>query len=347
MNDIKKKKIIIPYSKLRETHRSNLEEILPLKMPLTIFIEPVNICNFKCVQCFQSFSDYKESNEFSGFMDLVLYEKIVNEIKYMGKLKSLKLYIRGESLLHKDIAQMVKMANELDISERIELTTNASLLNEKISTELIEAGLNYLRISVYSIYLDRHAHVTNSKYTPEDIYNNVKIFKTIRDKLNKNNPFIQVKILNTFSEENEEFKNLYKNIADEVFIEEPMNWNNFENRDSIEKLYSDKAIDRDKLFPHIKKICPIPFYSLCITANGDVLACCVDWNCKTKIGNIKEETLTEIWFGEKLKAFRKLHIEGKRFKNASCKNCTFLYTNPDNIDNISSKNYNEILNYKK
>jgi len=344
MNKRTEEKDIIPYSKLRETNRSSLDELLPLKMPLTIFIEPTNICNFKCVQCFQSFDDYKKSTGFSGFMDLSLYEKIINEIKSMGKLKSLKLYIRGESLLHKNIAQMVKMANALEISDRIELTTNASLLNEEISKELIDAGLTYLRVSVYSVYPDRQAYITNSKFTPENIYNNVKNFKNIRDKMNKTTPFIQVKTLNTFSEENTDFKELYKNIADEVFIEEPMNWNDFENRDSIEKLYPGKEIDRTNLFPNLKKICPIPFYSLCISANGDVLACCIDWNEKTKIGNIKEETLSEIWFGEKLKAFRKLHIDGKKCENDSCKNCTFLYTNPDNIDNLSAERYEEIIN---
>ncbi len=41
-----------------------------------------------------------------------------------------------------------------------------------------------------------------------------------------------------------------------------------------------------------------------------------------------------------------MHIDGKRNENESCKNCNYMFGNPDNIDNLSEEQYNLILNYK-
>lgn len=336
----------ILYSQLRNSNRKPLEDFLPLDMPFSIFIEPTNLCNFKCLQCPTSFPDYKKIVGFSTFMDMDLYKKILNDIKKMGKLKSLKLYLNGEPFLHKNIIEMITLANESDIAERTEITTNASLLTEDISKKLVNSGLTYLRISIYSVNEEKNRTITNSNVGVDKILENIRIFRKIRDNAQSSSPFLYVKMIDTFSEENEIFTNTYKNIADEVSIEAPMNWNGYLERDYIKNLYKDKQVNQNSPLNTQKDICPFPFYSLVINCNGDVGVCCVDWNIKTKVGNIKEESLSEIWFGEKLKNFRKMHIEKCRYKNDSCKNCTYLFTSPDNIDNLPEKRFQEILNYK-
>ena len=339
----------ITYSQLRNSQRQPLEEQLPLDLPFSIYIEPTNKCNFKCLQCPTSFSDYKDIVGFSSFMDMNLYKKILDDIKKMGKLKSLKLYLNGEPLLHKNIVEMIMLASNLDITDRIEMTTNAALLTEDLSKNLINSGLTYLRISIYSIIEEKNQQITNSKIGIDKIFNNIKNFKKLRDEYKNHTPFLYVKMIDTFDKkENEDFINKYKDIADEVAIEAPMNWNGYLKRDYINNLYNEKSndINREILFANKKEICPFPFYSLVINCNGDVGVCCVDWNIKTKIGNIKEKNLSEIWFGENLRNFRKMHINKYRHKNESCKNCTYLYTSPDNIDNLSYKKFEKILKVK-
>jgi radical SAM protein with 4Fe4S-binding SPASM domain len=137
---------------------------------------------------------------------------------------------------------------------------------------------------------------------------------------------------------------MYKTIADEVCIEPPMNWdgqknfmNNLYSKREIKKaLYSSKKKE--------KKVCPFAFYSLVIKCSGEVVACCVDWSKQTKIGNIKKESLFRIWNGKNLREFRKMQLEGRRSENKSCKNCTYLNTSPDNIDNLPRKKILETIN---
>lgn len=338
----------------KNNNRQPLAEILPVRMPLGLCIEPINLCNFKCVQCPVSLPSFKKEVGYLGKMDMYLFKKIINDIQSMGKLNNLNLYGDGEPLLNPNLIEMIRIIKQNDIANALTVTTNASLLTKEKAKEIINTNLDYLRISIYSIYDERFKYITQSKYKAGQIYENIKEFVLLRRMMKKDKPFVYVKILNTYNSENQEFLDLYKNIADESNIENPMNWNGYNGNDLISKIDPNHHTDETNLqgyYGHsgctgLKKICTTPFLSLNIKVNGDVGICIVDWNKGTKVGNIKEQTLSEIWFGEKLRQFREMHIQGRRSENVSCRNCRFLYGNPDNMDNFSEEKYKEILNYK-
>ena len=77
------------------------------------------------------------------------YKKIIDDIcKFEKPIKVLRLYKDGEPLLNPHFADMIRYAKEKKCAERIDTTTNASLLNPKISLEIIEAGLDRINISI-------------------------------------------------------------------------------------------------------------------------------------------------------------------------------------------------------
>ena len=339
----------------KNNKRKPLNKLLPsVKMPLGICIEPTNICNFKCVQCPMNFEDFYDIVGSRGHMDIKLYEKLLLDIKAMGKLNNLNLYGDGEPLLNKNLTKMIRMARDHDVSEVVTITTNASLLSEKLSFELINSGLTYLRVSIYSIYKENNYEITKSKISPKLIYGKLKRFKQIRDQIGKEKPILYVKIIDTYGNENDAFIRKYAKVCDEVNIERPMNWNGFDNRNLIAEIDKKGKTDEtliqgyygSKSLSGYKKICTTPFLSLNVKQNGDVCICIVDWNKGTTVGNIKDENLKEIWFGENLRKFRRMHIEGRRYQNESCRNCKFLYSNPDNMDNHSKEWYESILAQK-
>lgn len=333
------------YSHLRDKNRNSLLDNLPLKLPYSMNIEPTNKCNFRCLACPLSFDDYRDIVGYTGDIDFELYKKLIIEISKMGKLKCLRFYMEGEPLLNKRIIEMLKLAKEYDVTERIEFTTNASLLNEKIAQELIDTKIDYLRVSIYSVNQKRHERVTNSKVDIEKIYNNIKTVKELRDKAGAKYPFIYVKMLDSFDEkENQDFRDKYSAIADEVMIEKPMNWNDYEDRDLIGAFYGDKKINKENLFENKKEVCPFPFYSCIVNCDGLVTVCCVDWNKKTIVGDLNKNTFEEIWNGKEFNEFREMHIKREKFNNPSCKNCTFLYTSVDNLDKMTLEEFEEKYN---
>lgn len=337
----------------KNKNRKPLGELLPVRMPLGICIEPTNLCNFMCIQCAVSLPTFKKIVGKQGHIEMGLYTKIVADIKKMGRLNNLNLYGDGEPFLNPNMIEMVKIAKTNDIAKAITITTNGFLITEKLAYDIVNSGLDYIRVSIYSVYNENFKSITQTKYDAERVFNNIRTLRKIRDKSGKLSPFIYVKMIDTYSEENQVFKNKYEDVADEVNIETPMNWNGFNNYDLISRIDPKNNTDETTLQGYhcqrnssgLKKICTTPFLSLNIKRNGDVCICIVDWNKGTKVGNMVKESLSEIWFGDNLRNFREMHIRGLRKNNESCKNCCFLYSNPDNMDAFSIEKYREILDF--
>lgn len=338
------------YSKLRNLKRLSLEKLLPLKFPLSIYIETGNQCNFRCRYCPISRKDYAEISGGFKTMSFSDFENVCRQIKDGGRLKVLRFYFMGEPLLNPRLPEMIKMACRMKLADRTELTTNGVFLSGEKSKEIIYSGLDYLRISVSSVDKRRHEHVTQTKVPVDQIYNSIKLFREIRDKMKSKKPFIYVKMLDSLNSiENSKFLQMYGDVADEVLIEKPMNWDNYDGYDFLEATYDDgkNLPDTEKLYPHNKSVCPFPFYNLMISVNGDVTVCCVDWNKATRVGNVFEDSLKSIWDGDKLRDFRLMHILRKRNLNPSCRNCQFLYTVPDNLDDMSKSKIKAIIGTDK
>lgn len=324
------------YSELKEK-RQCLKEVIPLEKPFSLLFEPASICNFKCVQCFQSVKDVEKVMP-RGQMNFEDLTKMIDDLKKWkgSKIKVIRIIGFGEPFVNKNTAKMVSYIKKSDISERLEITSNGSLLTEEVAEELVEAGLDYIRISIYSALQDRHEEITQNNIDIKNIYNNIKVLQEIKKKKNKDKPFVYIKMLDSFNEnENKAFFDMYSDVADEIALEKPHNWLDVQEKNFINDLYGDDINVNEK--GTIKKVCPQPFKMMSIKFNGDVIVCDPDWMCNTKVGNALENTLENIWHSKEMKEFWKIQIEGRRYENESCKRCTFINDNYtlDNIDGIS------------
>lgn len=72
----------------------------------------------------------------------------------------------------------------------------------------------------------------------------------------------------------------------------------------------------------MESVCKRPFTSCEITSMGDVIVCCFDW-LPLIIGNIRENTLQEIWNGEKANALRSTILDGS-YKYCNNQTCLYL-----------------------
>lgn len=301
---------MIPYTQLRKDSRLDLASSVPLPAPLTIYVEPTNKCNLSCNFCPQSLEEYEAKTGPRQHMPLALYEKVMREISTLG-IKSLKLYFFGEPLLHPDIGAMIAIAKTA--CERVELTTNGMALTAKMSAKLIAAGLDYLRVSIYPDI----PH-------PENVVRNVRQLFLTRTQGRHTRPIICAKVFSV--EEREAIRGDYEGIVDDIAVE------------GLHTIGSD-FIQISQQEKDDRKACPYPFYNLVVKSNGDVVPCCVAWEDSLVVGNAQEETLLEIWRGEKLARVHRLHLEGRRGELAACAKCDTLFNSPDHIDGLSAEEY--------
>jgi len=154
------------YASLRKLPRVSLIENVPLAFPLSVFIEPTNLCNFKCSFCPESFSDYHDISGGSFQLSLEQMQRIKSEILHISNgsgVSTINFYMMGEPLVNKFTPQFIKIAKEEKLAKKIILTTNGSLLKGEKAMELANNPPDYLRISIYGPDNTHHQKLLNQK----------------------------------------------------------------------------------------------------------------------------------------------------------------------------------------
>jgi len=301
-----------------------LRDHLPLRMPVSIMIDPSNVCNFRCSFCTTSDNELlKKFERPKGMMDYDLYRKIIDDISNLKEKtnshpKTLLLYKDGEPLLNKNIDQMITYAKKKAVVDHVVVTTNASLLNEEMTNRLLLSDLDILRISIQSLSQENFQKITKTKFDTKKIKENIAHFYSERNKLNKKTKItisyidcekVERPIIDNFVKE-------YSLISDSVMIKPINGWTRSEVSD-----WSLGVVRQRKKEPIV---CADPFSRLSINFDGSVSICCVDWSHGTVVGNFKNQNLDEIWNGKKLSNFRILHLKGQRAKIGPCANCDYI-----------------------
>ena len=324
--------------------RQVLKDIIPLKLPLCISLEASNLCNFRCIMCYHGSDRYAEESKPLQHMDMSLFEKCVADIKTWcrkenAKIKVMKLYSLGEPLLHKNIGDMVRIIKEADICEMLEITSNASLLTKETAEKLVENGLDIFRASIYSVDEERNREITQTNVSPKQIEENIRYMREYRDSHGYEKPFISAKMIDSYSDENERFRSIYEEAADEAYLDKLMD--SPANENTVERYYTDKAEEArkdigDKRFCKERKACRYPFTHMTVRSDGKVLVCCTDWPQKTVVGNVLNESLEEIWHSKALYDFRCMTLKTKGLGNSLCALCDIPLRDfpEDNIDDF-------------
>lgn len=322
--------------------RKPLREMLPLKKPLSLFVEPTNLCNFRCTPCVHGSENTRNDLKPLQNMEMNLFRKLIKELQeWKGpKLKLLRLAMLGEPFVNPEFCEMIHIAKEADVAERVDTFSNGSLITEKMSSQIIESGLDAIRFSIYAADNSRHLEVSKTNCTVESIRDNIKLLRSMRDALGKTKPYIFVKMFDTYSEENQKFFDLYQGVADEIGLEKVHNATNYSGNDLVQMYYKDQEKENLANLEYVNSLdknriaCSRPFIAMVINNIGDCLMCTHDPAKGTKIGNAYESTLQELWTGTNMFNFRKMLLENRKHENQICAKCDWfqLFPEEDNVD---------------
>lgn len=318
-------------TRFNSENRTRLETVIPLETPYLLFVDPSSVCNLKCIFC-PCGGAYKENWSNNKRVNLLPYsdyrEIIAQTLDFPQKIKTLRLYKEGEPLMNKRLPDMIQYAKKREVAGDIDFTTNGTLLNPDLNFALIDAGVDRMNISIEA--LDEGGYEKNAGLKID--YK--KFLKNLRHLYqNKGQCHILMKIsdvgLGKHSEQ--DFFEMFGDMCDEMAIEHitPV-WPEFNLEEKIDKdfeqgIYGNTIRDM--------KVCPHIFYSICVNSDMSVSACLMDWNHYNIIGNLKENTLKELWSGEKMNNMRILNLKGRRKELGICANCGQLpYAALDNLD---------------
>ncbi len=299
---------------LVRSDRKPLWEILPLKQPLRVNIDPCDACNFKCDFCFQC-----KSTEFKGsIMSTDLFERTISQLKEFDEpINVIQLFCLGEPLLNKNVPLFIRRIREENVAREVKITTNGSLLTHSLIDDLMEAGLNEFVISLNGLKDEDFERVSKTKLSFETLFDNIRYLYA-----HKGECHVHIKIVGDYFSEDEQkfFINTIGTYADTINIDGITNhWSGIKVTDKQQQQYN-VGEGTFKDWP----ICSLCFYELVVHSDGSVSPCAADWQKdKQNLGNITETSLKKIWESEKRREMLVSFLQGTQNPYIACRECEY------------------------
>tara|TARA_B100001057_G_scaffold496374_1_gene597697 strand:- start:3064 stop:4128 length:1065 start_codon:yes stop_codon:yes gene_type:complete len=300
------------YKDYRQLWRETAVSHVKTEFPLHLDIEVTSYCNLLCPMCPRTHRVQMGKWE-NRMMKLDTFKKIIDEGAPKG-LKAINLNNFGESLYNKDIIKMISHARSKGVLD-IMLHTNGTYMNEDMMEGLINSGLTKIIFSVDSISKEIYEKIrVNAKF--ENTVENIKKFYDTRKRLKKDLPTIRISMvrMKENNHEAEHFSSFWGEHADEI------SYTDYRNQDGLDK--EDRYVSYKK--ENKSYACPALWQRLTINATGEVTACCRDAGKRLTLGKLTNETLSNIWEGEKLENSRYLHENKRANEIEACNGCDHI-----------------------
>jgi radical SAM protein with 4Fe4S-binding SPASM domain len=318
-----------PIHPFREFYDSDLyvnfhQHPLPI-FPYLLEIEPTNACNMDCLFCGRQAMERP-----IAYLDYDIYKKIIDEASQYECFEGISSFSGwGEPLLHQHIFKMIEYANKKNLLTSI--LTNGLLLSDENIIKLLDSGIDHIKISLQGANVNEY-EVLRKRGVYETVVANVKRLVTYRDN-NSYKTFIQASTSITDESEYEvkNYVGFWEDIVDEIYVD----YTKFQRLLDVARVkqYLDtkknvlnergeiKDSYKEKTFRHQR--CVDVHVRLVVHSDNTVPICCSDFRHEMKIGNVKDNSLKEIWDSPRLSSIRKILNEDIR-KIAFCRLCQNL-----------------------
>ena len=288
-------------------------DYLSADFPSQINVDVTEFCNLECVHCpFVQASKAKGRSRVQ--IDEALHRKLIDDIAANsgGACRYIRYTGEGEPLLHKKLVGMLAYARE-KTDMQITLTTNGTLLDEKRGKAVIAAGVDIVDVSIDAYNPSTFAKV-RVKGELEPVQRNVKTLIQL-SKDSGGNTKVMVSFveqeLNRF--ESEPFKQ-YWEAAGADFVVLRRQHSCAGNMEPIKEAMWAVA-------PTPRKPCLYPWERLVVSPTGSYSYCPADWYHQANIGNVSEQSIKEVWQGEKMRALRQAHLDNDFSGHGFCGQC--------------------------
>lgn len=287
---------------------------LTAEFPSQVVIDITEVCNLACVHC--PHPDFKKSKHYDArYLSPELNAKIVDEVRThgIGKTQYIRYSSEGEPLVHPKGYEMIEYAVR-NSGVFVTLTTNGTIMNERRTRGLLDAGVHLIDISIDAFNADTYSKI----------------------RVNGNLEITRTNVLNLLSWVKK------SGLATKVvvsFIEQPQNSHevaDFENYWEeqgadfvvVRRLHSaagaviDVAnIMRKEQVREERRPCVYPWERIVLNPRGYLAFCPADWTHGSSVIDYADTTVAEVWQGEFYRQLRQAHISNNYTEHKFCGQC--------------------------
>jgi len=249
-------------------------------------------------------------------MPMELLEKIINDCKGMP-LKKINLFWFGDSLCNNRIIECLQIVRKGLPNVKLYLSTNAGLLSEERSRVIIdEELLDVINFDLDGIKKETFEQI-RQKLNFEEVVKNVRFFLDYKKLKAVKKPETRITIINMLPNEKEipEFIKYWKPMVDKLDVNKYNTWLGTQENLNVGKSFEESESGKFTF------ACNHPWDELVIAADGKAGLCCLDFDLKAKIGDVRNDTIKEIWHSTKLNKYRNKMLNLNYNSINVCKNC--------------------------
>ena len=302
--------------------------------PYNMKIESTNICNTRCQLCPTGIG---LKGRTKGKMDPQRYRDLVERLKW--SLLSLDLSMWGDPLIVPEIYDMIRYAHDRRIWTYISSNLHAFKLDGDQAEMLVKSGLDLLTCSLHAASQDAYEQYQPDKRLDEAI-EKVRHIVDTRRRLGSPTPAVQLNFVVTRHNEHE--RKAFATVAEElgckaIFSPPAMNtrfisldknlkslgltgdqresrtldhlreWLPSDDRYVLEpyRRMLDGQLDVGEFNGHKPMGCSWPWRSSVVNWDGQVAACCGGFDPAEDMGNVFEQSFSQIWNNRRYRAARR------------------------------------------
>ena len=301
-----------------EEHRSH--------EPVVYNIETTNICNMNCEMC----PGPKKMTRPRTTMPQDMFERVADQLKpwrdgewskwehFVEKNykidrddmsenhfflyvipKVIVLHGYGEPLLDKQIVERVQYLTDKDISPYF--SCNPWNIDIDLGIRLFEAGLDYIKFSTDSSDDFSIKQIRGKQANFSESYKKILKLLDLKEE-NGYKTEIVITMLNLNKpNQMQDYKRLCQEFEDkDVYIY-------LKSQDQL--WYEETGAKTQSI--HWRELCQFPWSSMTIKSDGSAAQCVEDYNNEIILGHVNDDSLYNIWNGEKYRKFREEHLTMK------------------------------------
>lgn len=279
--------------------------------PMMLVLSFAYPCNAQCPHCPYTNSNIRQEYQDAPYMGADLFRKIANESGPYGAF--LRISGGGEPMLHPQATELLVYAK--NVGCKIGLITNGSKFNEENAIALLEARIDMIEFSVDACDSDTYSRVRKG-LNWEVLQENIRRMINLRRQLGSPSKIVASCVHQQGVDVDEVERYWVDNFSIDYMIKRKfLTWGANTNLDD------EQSADKSAYLDTQTVPCPFIFERLNIDSRGNIMICGYDISAHTRLGNVNDMPIKEVWHGPGFEFYRNKHLQGEGHEVPMCSGC--------------------------
>jgi MoaA/NifB/PqqE/SkfB family radical SAM enzyme len=297
--------------------------------PQVFEIETTNRCPCACIMCPRTYAMTRPV----GDMDIGLFRDLIDQMRpawQMDKPRArpvVRLLHYGEPFVYRHFAESIEYCHRRGF--QVFLSSNPAVWTERRIQQAVDLGVDEIMAMVDGMDDETSTAIRGAAASFSRGEANIRRLAGLKVQRHSQSPYLVLAMIKQprNAHQWDLFDQYWRNIegVDATYL---AHYSVFDGgirdintlNDTLMKNDSSQAeqVARQR---HLSRFpCYYPWHSVSVAWNGEVVACCRDYNCALVLGDLNRRSLHQIWNGRPMQDLRRSFVRGSR-DNALCRYC--------------------------